>query len=75
MQEQSTQSPQEAVGAPVTVNITIPVESINLVLNSLAKQPFEAVADLITTIRTQAITQLEELKRPGNLLPSEGAQK
>ena len=41
----------------LAINLTI--EQVNVVLASLAKQSFEAVADLIVDIRQQAQSQLQ----------------
>jgi len=41
-----------------TVSITLTVTEVNNVLAALAKFPFEQVADLITSVRNQAISQL-----------------
>lgn len=43
-----------------SVTLTLSVENVNVVLASLAKQPFEVVAELISTIRTDAEKQLKE---------------
>ncbi len=56
--------------AAQTVNISLPVDAINVVLASLAKQPFEAVADLITAIRSQAIEQLQTTDQAIQQLPT-----
>lgn len=50
---------QEEVAPNPTVSITLPVDSVNTVLGILAKQPFDMVADLIISIRGQAIEQLQ----------------
>jgi hypothetical protein len=42
-----------------TVSIEMSVNQLNVVLNQLAKAPFEDVADLIVNIRAQAINQLQ----------------
>jgi len=43
-----------------SVTLTLSVDNVNVVLAALAKQPFEVVADLISTIRTDAESQLKE---------------
>jgi hypothetical protein len=40
----------------ITLNLT--VQEVNLVISSLAKQPYEAVADLLTKIRSESLKQL-----------------
>jgi hypothetical protein len=42
------------------LNLELKVEDVQLVLNALSQLPFAQVASLITTIRTQAETQLKE---------------
>lgn len=41
------------------VTLTLPVDSVNTILGALSKAPYEAVADLITTVRHQALSQLQ----------------
>lgn len=43
-----------------TINLTLSVNDVNTVLASLAKLPFEQVSGIITTIRDQAIPQLQQ---------------
>lgn len=47
---------------PVTLNILMTVDGLNYTLGALAKGPFEQVSDLITDLRTQAMSQLEAMK-------------
>ena len=42
----------------VTIKLELPVQAVNMVLAALAKQPYEAVADLVQAIREQAIPQV-----------------
>lgn len=44
------------------VTLSVNVDQANIILASLAKQPFEAVADLINEVRSQVITQLNPPK-------------
>lgn len=46
------------------LNISLTVDQVNVVLASLAKQPFEAVADLIVSVRQQAQEQLQAPEAP-----------
>jgi hypothetical protein len=40
------------------VNLTLPLGAVNMVLAALAKAPYEQVADLVQSIREQAIPQI-----------------
>jgi len=42
----------------VNIKLELPVQAVNMVLTALAKQPYEAVADLVQAIREQAIPQV-----------------
>jgi len=42
------------------VNLTLPVQAVEVILAALGKQPFEQVADLFMAIRQQAVSQLNE---------------
>ena len=42
----------------MNVNLNLTIDETNVVLASLAKQPYENVADTIGKIRNQAITQV-----------------
>jgi hypothetical protein len=42
----------------VTIKLELPIQGVNMVLAALAKQPYEAVADLVQAIREQAIPQV-----------------
>ena len=46
------------------ISLTLPLGAVNLVLAALAKAPYEQVADLVQSIREQAIPQvpMPELK-------------
>lgn len=46
------------MGEEQTVNIEVNVNEVNVILTALAKLPFEQVADLISKVRNQAISQL-----------------
>lgn len=41
------------------LTFTLSVEDANVILNALAKQPFEVVAPIIATLREQAAPQLK----------------
>lgn len=41
------------------ITLTLSVEQVNAILFSLAKMPYENVAELITDVRKQAQDQLE----------------
>ena len=41
-----------------SINLTLPLGAVNMVLSALAKAPYEQVADLVQTIRTQTIPQI-----------------
>ena len=47
-----------------TVKIELTVTEVNNVLAALSKFPFEQVADLISSIRNQAVTQLPQESAP-----------
>ena len=40
------------------INLTLPLGAVNIVLAALAKAPSEQVADLVQSIREQAIPQV-----------------
>lgn len=40
------------------INLTLPLGAVNIVLAALAKAPYEQVADLMQSIREQAIPQV-----------------
>jgi hypothetical protein len=42
----------------VTIELKLPLNYVNVVLASLGKAPYEAVADVVQAIREQAIPQL-----------------
>jgi len=46
------------------ISLTLPLGAVNMVLAALAKAPYEQVADLVQSIREQAIPQvpLPEMK-------------
>lgn len=46
------------------VTLTLTVDQVNKVLASLAKMPYEAVADLIGEIRQSAMKQIQETQKP-----------
>lgn len=50
----------------VTIKLELPINGVNMVLAALAKQPYEAVADLVQAIREQAIPQvpMPEVNKP-----------
>jgi hypothetical protein len=55
-----------------TISWELPLESANVVLAILGKQPFEQVADLIMELRNQAGRQLQALQQqPGMKLNGE----
>lgn len=41
------------------LSIELTVDEVNVILTALSKFPFEQVADLINTVRNQAIAQVE----------------
>jgi len=41
------------------IKIELPVQDVNVILVALSKLPYEAVADLIQTVRAQAAPQVE----------------
>jgi len=47
------------------ISLTLPLGAVNMVLATLAKAPYEQVADLVQSIREQAIPQvpMPELKK------------
>lgn len=40
------------------INLSLPVEKVDLILAVLAKAPYEVSAELISEIRTQALPQI-----------------
>jgi len=42
------------------ITITLPLNAVNTILDSLGQMPFFRVRDLIEEIRTQAVKQIEE---------------
>ena len=46
------------------INLSHSIEEINAILQALAKRPFEEVADLITKIKTSAMSQLAPAPTP-----------
>lgn len=40
------------------INLTIPVESLNVILTSLEAQPYKLVAETINEVRSQAMAQI-----------------
>lgn len=55
---------------PIILNIKVTVDGLNFIMGQVAKAPFEQVADLITDLRTQALTQLEALKAEAEAVES-----
>jgi hypothetical protein len=41
-----------------SINLTLPLGAVNMVLSALAKAPYEQVADLVQNIRAQTIPQI-----------------
>jgi hypothetical protein len=41
-----------------SINLTLPLGAVNMILSALAKAPYEQVADLVQAIREQAIPQI-----------------
>ena len=41
-----------------SINLTLPLGAVNLILSALAKAPYEQVVDLVQAIREQAISQI-----------------
>jgi hypothetical protein len=46
------------------MNFEVTVEEANLIVQALAKQPFEAVAALIQKLQAQGKAQLDQPKEP-----------
>ena len=42
----------------VSINLTLPLGAVNVVLAALSKAPYEQVADLVQAIKEQAIPQV-----------------
>jgi len=42
----------------VTIELKLPLNAVNIIMASLGKAPYEAVADVVQAIREQAIPQL-----------------
>jgi hypothetical protein len=41
-----------------SINLTLPLGAVNLILSALAKAPYEQVVDLVQAIREQALSQI-----------------
>lgn len=52
----------EQAQQPIILDLRMTVDGLNFTLGQLAKAPFEQVSDLISDLRTQALTQLEAMK-------------
>lgn len=48
----------------VTIELKLPLQSLNYIMALLGKQPFEQVVDLIQGIREQAVPQLPVPEMP-----------
>jgi hypothetical protein len=44
----------------ITLNLT--VQEVNLIISALAKQPYEAVADILAKIRADSLKQLNPVQ-------------
>ena len=44
------------------IKLDLTLDQVNIVMQALAKQPFEVVADLIMNVRAQATQQMEAAK-------------
>lgn len=53
------------------ITLTLPVDAVNAILAALSKAPYEAVADLIATVRHQALSQLQPAQ-PAEAEPAGG---
>ena len=53
----------------ITLELTL--DQTNVIMQSLAKQPFEAVADLIGLVREQAVRQMEAAQAPAQVPAAE----
>jgi hypothetical protein len=42
------------------INLELSIKDINLILQALGQAPYQAVAELVKNIKTQALPQLEE---------------
>ena len=40
------------------INLTLPLTQVNIIMAALGKAPYEAVADVVQSIREQAIPQI-----------------
>lgn len=40
------------------INLTVPVETLNIILASLETQPYKTVSETITELRNQAMVQI-----------------
>jgi hypothetical protein len=49
---------------PERVNITLTLPEVDVVLQSMGRQPYDAVADLIASIRNQVIPQVQAAAMP-----------
>ena len=46
----------------MTIHLTLEIGEVNTILASLAKQPYESVADVIGKVRDQGISQVAALE-------------
>jgi hypothetical protein len=53
---------------------TFTLDQVNLIINSLAKQPYEQVTDLITGIRSTALKAINEAERGAQTVAAEEVQ-
>jgi len=46
------------------ITLKLPLAQVNLIMAALDKAPYEAVADLVQSIREQAIPQVPKVEEP-----------
>jgi hypothetical protein len=57
------------------VNLTLPLQWVNIALSALGKQPYETVAQVVVSIQTQAQTQLDAAQKAKALQAAESPQE
>lgn len=56
------------------LNLQLPLDAINLLLQALGSQPYEKVVGVVNEIQRQASSQLQELQaQAGEQVPAEAA--
>jgi hypothetical protein len=46
------------------ITLTLPLAQVNIIMSALGKAPYEAVADVVQSIREQAIPQVPKVEEP-----------